>query len=171
MTRKAPTPAIRGMVRREGGSWIVNLGPHSPFVADPAEAPPLTLADRYTATATGELPDAQVTVTDNETGATVQMDGEAAHLSISAIARPAYVARLWQDAQTILGTAQKQLGRPPGTTTVTGDDQIRGTIAAMRRDRRKTINAATIAAYSGAFTPDNLRYYLKSNGKRLRDFL
>jgi hypothetical protein len=106
MRRKAP--AWRSMGRYGDGPWIVNLGPRSPFVADPSEAPPRTFADLYTATATGEPPDIRVMVTDRATGATARAArGEDVTLSVTV----ADVLRLERDARAILGIAQ--VGRPP----------------------------------------------------------
>jgi hypothetical protein len=110
-----------------------------------------------------------VTVTDRDTGARVRMRGDRVTLDAAPSATHEYVGRLWQDARIILGVVYRQMGRGPGA--IRDDDQIRRVVSEMRRDDRKPINAETIAAYSGMFSPHNLRYYLRTRGRRLRDFL
>jgi hypothetical protein len=110
MTRKP----IRTMVTRYGdaGPWLVYLGPYSPFVANPSQATPQTLADRYTATGTGTPPDIRVTVTDRETGATANVRDVDIILTIPDTATKADAARLLHDARTIIGIARRQTGGP-----------------------------------------------------------
>lgn len=63
-------------------------------------------------------------------------------------------------------------GRTRGTNAVDdagGDGAIRSIVAELRRNRRK-VTLASIAAASGTFTRDNLRYWLHANGKRLSDY-
>jgi len=65
-----------------------------------------------------------------------------------------------------------QGGRNPGTNTVEdagGDTTIRAIVADLRRNRRR-IRLDSIAASSGAFTRDQLRYWMRANGKRLSDY-
>jgi carboxypeptidase family protein len=109
MTRKA-TPLVQIMVTRYGdeGPWLIYLGPHSPFVADPSHAPAQTLADRYTAAAIGTPPDLQVTVTDRETGATAEARGKDVILTIPSVMPDANASRLLHDARAILGIANRQ---------------------------------------------------------------
>jgi hypothetical protein len=118
MTRKSPPPKWRSMGRYgDAGPWNVDLGPRSPFVADPAKPPPLTLADRYTATATGEPHDRStltVTVTDRETGATFESARDRITLRLSSDETAAAVVRLLQGGRGIVGLARRQTGGPVG---------------------------------------------------------
>lgn len=63
-------------------------------------------------------------------------------------------------------------GRPDNLrgTTVSGDDEIRSLVAELRSSHRR-VTLASIAAASGTFTRDNLRYYLLRNKRRLADYL
>jgi hypothetical protein len=161
-------PFLRSMVQREDGPWIVNLGPHSPFVADPAQAPKPTLADLYTATAIGDPP-SEVLVTAKETGATVRVRGESMTLKADPGASPAYVKRLWQDARVISGRARRS-GRPTDSGIIRDDGEILRVVAELRRAGVRRITLEAIAATSGSFSRDNLRLYLATRNKRLRDF-
>lgn len=64
-------------------------------------------------------------------------------------------------------------GRAPGTNAVDdagGDEAVRTIVAELRRNhRRVTLNA--IATASGVYSRDNLRLWLRTNGKRLSDYL
>lgn len=63
-------------------------------------------------------------------------------------------------------------GRPPGTNAVDdagGNEQVRAIVAELRRNRRR-VTVKNVAATSGAFTEDNLRYWLRTNRRRLRDY-
>ena len=63
-------------------------------------------------------------------------------------------------------------GRQEGTNAVDdagGDAAIRAIVEDLRRNHRK-VQLGTIAAASGAFTRDNLRYWMRRNGKRLSDY-
>jgi hypothetical protein len=167
MTRKASQPVIRGMARRgDDGPWIVNLGLHSPFVIEPSEAPRQTLADRYVATAMGEPSALQLTITDRETGATIEVGDERMTLTGTSGLPPKYVGKLWKDAKVIVGVASRQ-GRPTGTTSIQNDGEILRVIADVRRADRK-VNLKTIVA-AASFTYDELRGYLEVNGKRIKD--
>lgn len=114
MTRKPKLPPSRPMARwGDGGPWSVYLGPHSPFVADPRDEQPPTLADRYVATATGHPPTIRVVVKDRETGATAQQGrGDGIVLTIPTTAPDATGTRLLRDARTIIGIARRQTGGP-----------------------------------------------------------
>jgi hypothetical protein len=73
-----------------------------------------------------------------------------------------------QEALAALWDALPALGRPPGTTVT--DDELRRVIALVRQvGHRVTLQA--IADTSGKFTYDNLRYFLRVNRRRLRDYL
>jgi hypothetical protein len=78
--------------------------------------------------------------------------------------------RTAQWAVRALFDAVAALGRPPGLTTITNDDEILTPLRAMRADGRR-ITQPTLAAFSGRFTVDELRGYLRVNGKRWRDIL
>jgi len=110
-----------------------------------------------------------LTVTDRDTGVRVRMRGNRVTLGPPPSATPEYVAGLWRDARVIFGIAHRQRGRGPGA--IRDDDQITRVVAEMRKRDMRKITAPTIAAYSGEFTVDNLRYYLRIRGRRLRDFL
>jgi hypothetical protein len=63
-------------------------------------------------------------------------------------------------------------GRTPGTNAVDdagGDQAIRKIVDELRRAPRR-VTLDNIAASSGAFTVSNLRYWLRANRKRLRDY-
>jgi hypothetical protein len=62
------------------------------------------------------------------------------------------------------------IGRLPGLTTITNDDEITKPVQKMRAAGLR-ITQATLAAFSGQFTVDELRGYLRINGKRWRDIL
>ena len=102
-------------------------------------------------------------------GGRVRQRGGRISITADATATPAYVQRLLKDARAIFGIATQQMGRGPGA--IRDDDQIRRVVSAMRQGHIVEITAATIAAYSGQFTRDNLRYYLTSRGQKLRDYL
>jgi len=125
MTRKRKPLTARVMVTRYGdeGPWTVYLGPHSPFVWDPSEAPPPTLADLYVATATGTPPDLRVTVTEIETGAAVTLPTGMAETD---------AARLWRDAQEIVGIAERQSERGRPTERLDRLADYRAAIEALR---------------------------------------
>jgi len=135
MTRKAPTPAIRSFARRgEDGPWTVDLGPYSPFVIDPSMAPPLTLADRYTATARWRRDMRAllaVTLTDRETGATFGWTarGNRVTLSLASDATAADVARLWSDGHTAVGLMRRQTGGPAPDTGLTWQAIVEALVA------------------------------------------
>lgn len=59
------------------------------------------------------------------------------------------------------------MGRGPGA--IRDDDQIRRVVAEMRRDHMK-VTLKAIAAYSGEFTVDNLRYWLSTRHRKLGDY-
>lgn len=129
MTRKAP--AWRSMARRDDdGPWVVNLGPHSPFVVDLAKAPPLTLADRYTATATGWPPAVRtLTVTERETGATARWArGDRLVLTVPGAMAEVEAARLLRDARAIVGIARTSSGGPPVGTGLTTAQIVAATV-------------------------------------------
>jgi hypothetical protein len=62
-------------------------------------------------------------------------------------------------------------GRAPGTTVedAGGDETIRALVADLRRNGRR-VTLKSIAATSGTFTRDNLRYYLRVNKRRISDY-
>jgi hypothetical protein len=103
---------------------------------------------------------------DKETGATVAIRGEAMTLTMSGDADPKYVNRLWRDARHLAGLARR-LGRKPGTTVT--EAELRRAIDLLRRSRHR-VTLQAIADTSGCFTYDNLRYFLRVNRRRLRDY-
>jgi len=122
MKGEAAPPVIRSMGRYgEAGPWHVNLGQHSPFVADPdpTKWPRPTIADRYTATARtrrdrpGAL--ASVTMTERETGATFGWNarGNRVTMTFPSDETAANVLGLWTDGHVALGLARQQTGGPP----------------------------------------------------------
>jgi hypothetical protein len=92
---------------------LAALGSRSPFVIDPSKAHPPTLADLYTATATGDAPAVLVTVTDRKTGATArEAPGGVLVLTVPSAVSERVAERLLRDARTIIGIARRKTGRP-----------------------------------------------------------
>lgn len=111
----------------------------------------------------------QVTITDKNTGAQVTVQGESVTLTAAGDSTPEYRERLWRDALHLAAVARR-LGRPPRTGAIQDDEQILRVIRQMRSDPRgPKVTAATVAARSAAFSPENLRYYLRSTGRKWRD--
>lgn len=61
------------------------------------------------------------------------------------------------------------LGRTPGSTTIQDDEQLRGPVREMRRDRIRVTRPA-LAARSG-FTEAEIRGYLDSTGRSFTEFI
>lgn len=166
MTRTAPRAVWRGF------TWRGEPGDLAPFsVVLPPE-----LRERYLVTGRlrvlADSPPlvriASVTVVDRGTGARVRMRGNRTAMAPGDAATPEYVGRLWADARLILGLAHRQLGRPTGTGVIRDDEEILKVIAEVRAaEIRPTL--VSVAAYSGTFTYDNLRSYLRRTGRKWRD--
>ncbi len=133
---------------------------------------PEGLRDAYSAVAEiieapslGEAPTVVgVTITDLATGAVVEVRGDRVTLPLDGNAD--YIARLWTDARQIVGAPK--VGRPVGSPVT--DAGVQAAVAAMvRAGRRVTLEG--VAASSGTFTYDQLRYFLRANGRRLSDYL
>jgi hypothetical protein len=105
-----------------------------------------------------------VTVTDRETGAVAEVRGD--RVTIPRDGTAEYIARLWADARALAGAGVK-LGRPLGSPVT--EAGIRRAVAELVKAGRE-VKLDTIAAASGVFTYTQLRYYLKVNGRRLRDY-
>jgi hypothetical protein len=60
-------------------------------------------------------------------------------------------------------------GRPPGTTTIVDDEQLREPIREMRRDRIRVTQEA--AAARAGLSRGEIRGYLKATNRSWRDFL
>jgi hypothetical protein len=76
------------------------------------------------------------------------------------------VGRLWADALTIARDANPR-GRPRGSDVT--EERIHAAVALLRKKDRK-VSLVAIANVSGAFTYDQLRYYLKANGRKLTHY-
>ena len=111
-----------------------------------------------------------VTITDKDTGASVTVQGESVTLVAAGDSTAEYRDRLWRDALHLAAVARR-LGRPPRTGAIENDEQILRVVRQMRKDpRRPKVTAESVAATSAAFSPENLRYYLRSTGRKWRDF-
>jgi len=124
MTRKAPK--WQSMARRgDDGPWLVNLGPRTPFVADPSLDPwPVTLADRYTATARLRRDGRAIlgmTLTDRQTGATFEWTARSGRVAMRLASGEtlANISKLWADGHTAIGLARRQTGGPAPDTGLT----------------------------------------------------
>ena len=123
---------------------------------------------RWTTTDPPAVEIVSLVVTDREGGGEVRMRGERVTLTAGGQATPEYVKGLWTDARAILGLARRQLGRRRGTTVT--DEALRRVIAEMNRAGR-IVTLKTIASSSATFTYDELRYFLRVNGRHLSDYL
>ena len=104
-------------------------------------------------------------ITDRDTGAVVaEVRGD--RVTVPLDGTPESTARLWADARTIAGVAAK-LGRPPGSPVT--DDAIWRAVIELRNAGRP-ITLDSIAANSGTFTYDQLRYYFRRSGRHLADY-
>jgi hypothetical protein len=145
-------------------------GPWSFTAVPPAGFEQYRVTGSLRATTDSHLQDLElVTVNDPETGAQVAIRGDDATITLSGDADPKYVNRLWRDARHLAGLAQR-IGRPPGSTIITSDEQIRAVVLQMRRDRRK-VTEDTVATFAGTFSKANLRHYLTATGRTWRELL
>ena len=116
----------------------------------------------------------EVTVTDHESGATLTTtdDGKPVVVTLPAETSPTDVSEFWRNARYLSGVTRAQLGRPRGTNAVDdagGDEEIRRIVADLRRNHRR-VTLHSIETASGVFSRDNLRRWLRENGKKLADY-
>jgi hypothetical protein len=103
-------------------------------------------------------------ITDVDTGAVAEVYGD--RMTLPLVGTPESIARLWAAARTIAGHPAKR-GRPPGSPV--SEERIWQAVRELVKAGRE-VKADSIAATSGLFTVEQLRYYFRVNHRSISDY-